>query len=230
MAELEKPMFGNIKGKFGKAVFRQRNGINYIAQLPSSYTVPSTEAHQNRTSKFRISSKIASVINSVSTLKALWKINTPSNLSTYNYLISVNFNAVNNDQTVGLIKIAPESKIGVRLNSVTLASDKLTVDLHPLTGQSLIDTGIEKKVKLISLIFLSNPSSNEVSGFEVIPLISASKTFDLDTSLSFDLLISTSDESKIALYQNKSVHSSLITFTIDDNVVHNSNTFSHTIV
>jgi len=227
MAKLEKPMFGNIKGKFGKAVFRQRNGINYIAQRPSSYTVPSTEAHQNRTAKFRISSKIASVINSITLLKDKWKVITPVNLSPYNYLISLNYNSINNDQTAGLIKIAPDSAVGVRLNSVLLAPAKLTVNLHPLTEHSLIDTDIEKKVKLISLIYLSNPLGSENAGFDVIPLISTSKSFDLDTNLSFDLLISTSDELKLALYLNKSVHSSIFTFTNEDAVVNNSSTFSH---
>ncbi|MEW6654571.1 MAG: hypothetical protein AB1394_14055 [Bacteroidota bacterium] len=230
MAKLEKPMFGNIKGKFGKAVFRQRNGINYIAQRPSSYTSPSTEAHQNRIAKFRISSKIASVINSVPLLKIRWKSATPDNLSSYNYLISLNYNVVNNDQTVGLIKIAPASAVGIRLNSVELAADNLTVNLHPLTEKSMIDPLIAKKVKLISLLYLSNPSNSDNAGFEVIPLISELKTFDLETAISFDMFISTSDELKIALYQNKSVHSSLFTFTNDDEIVSNSSTFSYTLV
>ncbi|KAF0147040.1 MAG: hypothetical protein FD143_3125 [Ignavibacteria bacterium] len=230
MAELEKPMFGNIKGKFGKAVFRQRNGINYIAQRPSSYTVPATEAYQHRTTKFRISSKIAAVINSIPTLKSLWKLCTPENLSAYNYLISVNYNALNNDQTVGRIKIAPDSKVGVRLDSVELTTDKLTVNLHPLTEHSLIDTSLEKKVKLIALLVLSKPVDNNTADFEVLELVSPTKTFELNTALSFDLFISTSDELKIALYQNKSIHSSLFTFTNDDNVVNNSSTFSHTLV
>ncbi len=230
MAELEKPMFGNIKGKFGKAVFRQRNGINYIAQRPSSYTAPSTEAHQNRIAKFRISSKIASVINSDPLLKARWKPVTPENLSPYNYLISLNYNAVNTDQTVGLIKIAPDSVVGIRLNSVELTADKLTVNIHPLTEKSMVDPLLAKKVKLFSLLYLNNPPDSDNSGFEVIPLISTQKTFDLDTAISFDMFISTSDESKIALYQNKSVHSSLFTFTNEDEIINNSSTFSYTLV
>lgn len=230
MANLEKPMFGNIKGKFGKAVFRQRNGLNYIAQRPSSYSIPGTESYLIRTAKFRICAKISSALNSVSLLKELWKEETPEKLSTYNYLISVNYGAVNNDLSLGLIKIAPDSAVGVRLDTVALTSDKLTVNLLPLTEKSLINPSVEKKVKLASLLYLSSPLNSEDSGFEVITFISASKAFDLASPLTFDLFISTSDELKIGLYRNKSVHSSLITFAEDDTAVNNSSTFSHTVV
>ena len=78
MAELNKHLFGKLKGKFGNAVFRQRNGKNYISQRPSSYTPPNDENFFNRTNKFRIASKIASIINSNEILKAIWINNIPN--------------------------------------------------------------------------------------------------------------------------------------------------------
>ena len=230
MAELDKHMFGNIKGKFGKAVFRQRNGVNYIAQRPSSYTAPGGEEYQKRTGKFKITSKIASVINSVPLLKEIWSLNTPKNLSVYNYLISKNYPAINDDRTTGLLKITPDSKIGVRLNTVQLTTDKLTVNLFPLTESSLIDPVVEKKVQIISILCLSSPLDPALPGFEVVPFISSAKVFDLDTAVAFEILISTANESLIALYQNKSIHSTLITYSENDTLINYSSTFSYTLV
>ena len=230
MAELNKQMFGNLKGKFGKAVFRQRNGKNYIAQRPDSYTTPSTEAFQKRTNKFRLTSKIAAVINSVPVLKEIWLDTTPNDLSPYNYLISVNYQAVNGDTISGLLKIVPESKVGVRLDTMTLTADKLSIKLLPLTAASLIDPALEKKVQSVSIIFLSNPLSEDVEKFEVIPLLSSSKIFDLENALTFDCNISTALEEKIAKYGNKNIYTTLITYNENDAVVNYSGTFSFVIV
>ena len=229
MAELDKQMFGNIKGKFGKAVFRQRHGKNYIAQKPSSYTAPMSEEFLKRTGKFKLSSKIAAAVNSVSVLKEIWRLNTPKGLSTYNYLISKNYTAVNGDSVSGILQIVPESKVGVRLNTLTLEADKLNLALLPLTSASLIDPNVEKKAQLVSLIFLSNPNSEDVAKFEVIPVLSLQTGVNLETALSFEIDFPTAVAEKIAKYQNKNIYSTLITFDENGKTVNYAGTFSYNV-
>ena len=230
MAELNKQMFGNLKGKFGKAVFRQRNGKNYIAQRPESYTTPSTEEFQKRTSKFRVASKIASVINSVPVLKKICLDASPNEMSPYNYLISVNYPAVGENIVTGLLKIVADSNVGVTLDTMALTSDKLNIKLLPLTDGSLIDPTVEKKVRAASIVFLSNPLSEDVEKFEVIPLLSSATNFDLENPLTFDIVISTAVKEKIAKYQNKNIYSTLITYGDNDAVINYSGTFSFNVV
>jgi hypothetical protein len=225
MAKLNKIMFGKVNGKFGEAVFHQRNGINYISQTPAAYTTPSTEAFQQRTNKFRIASRVAKLINSFPLLKETWFQNTPKGQSTYNYLISKNYTAVNGTNVTDLLMIVPESKVGVRLNNSTVSTDKLTISLKPLTESAMVDITVEKKIKLCSLIFLSAPQNENSPQFDAIIVFSSMMAFDLQTGLTFEIPFSTSDEKKIAQYQTKSVHSTIITYSDDDVPVNYSSTF-----
>jgi hypothetical protein len=228
MAELNKHLFGKLKGKFGNAVFRQRNGKNYISQRPSSYTPPNDENFFNRTNKFRIASKIASVINSNEILKAIWINNIPKNSNLYNYLISKNYPAIDNNSINGLIQIAPDSKVAIRVDSVTFNQDSIIITLSPLTESSMINPTIEKKVKLISLLFLSSDSNSR--NFDIIQLESTEINFDLYNPIIITQMLSTMDENKIFIYQNKSLHSCLITFDDNNNLVNYSNTFSYNLL
>jgi hypothetical protein len=225
MAELNKHLFGKLKGKFGNAVFRQRNGKNYISQRPSSYTPPNDENFFNRTNKFRIASKIASIINSNEILKAIWINNIPKSSNLYNYLISKNYQAIENNSINGLLQISPDSNVAVRLDTVNLNADSITITLLPLTESSMINTTIEKKVKLISLLFLS--SGNNSRNFDIVQLESTEVNFDLNNPIIITQKLSTMDEDKILLYQNKSLHSCLITFDDENNLINYSNTFSY---
>lgn len=230
MAELKKPMFGNIKGTFGKAVFRQRYGSNYIVQKPSSYTPPNTEDFFTRTNKFKIASMIAKTIISIPNLKEIWKNITPKNQNPYNLLISKNYFANDGNTTSNSIMIVPKSKVGVQLDTINLTADNLNIKLLPLTEASLINPLVEKKIQLISLIFLSNPINTDAPKFDLILLRSATSIFDLITPIVVDMMISTSDKDKIAKYQTKIVHSTLITYDENDNVVNYSNTFSSAVI
>ncbi|MCX8167238.1 MAG: hypothetical protein N3E37_05315 [Candidatus Micrarchaeota archaeon] len=225
MAELKKPLFGNIKGSFGNAVFRQRNGKNILVQKPASYTLPETEDYQVRTTKFRMSAKISSVINSVDTLKQIWNDVKPKNQSLYNHLISLAYPYVTVDSVNSSLKIVPDSKVGVRLNNVNLLQDKLTVNLLPLTVASMIDPVKEKNGELISLITLVNPIGNELPDLDVVAVKSNLVPINLDSALSFEFIISTTNQMKLSSYQNKSLFSSLITYDENFDMVHYSNTF-----
>lgn len=71
MAQLKNKYFGELKGKLGDVVFRQRGKTNYITQQPSKYNRSQNHEHQNRINTFRFSIKLASVVNSISDLKEI---------------------------------------------------------------------------------------------------------------------------------------------------------------
>lgn len=225
MAELNKTMFGNVKGKFGKAVFKQRNGLNYISQKPSSFTVPTDEGYIKRTNKFKIAAKISSLVNSNSFLKEKWLEKAPKGLSTYNLLISKNYSAVIDPSVSDMLVITPESKIGVRQNSLLFTEDKLTVTLKPLTVNSMIDTEIEKKIQLITLIYFYEPVNGTPDSFDAILVSSPLQSFDLETQLTFEIPLSTNEQKKLVSYNSKSTHSAIITYDVNENPVNCSTTF-----
>ncbi|MEW6195134.1 MAG: hypothetical protein AB1521_08270 [Bacteroidota bacterium] len=230
MAELKKPLFGNIKGTFGNAVFRQRYGKNYLAQKPSSYTPPDTQDFQIRTTKFKMASKISSTINADSSLKEIWNSIKPKNQNLYNYLISASYPFLTDDSVSPSLKIVPDSNIGVRLDNITVAQDKLTIKLLPLTIASLIDSNVEKNARLISLITFGNPVNNDVPKFDVVSITSNLLSINLDDPLTFDFILSTTNQIKVSAYQDKSLFSALLTYDVNNNMINHSNTFYSNLV
>lgn len=229
MAELNKKLFGSIKGKFGDAVFRHRNGKNYIAQKPKKYTLPDNESFRNRTTKFKLLSIVSSSINSVTTLKEIWKLSTPKELSVYNYLISKNYQAVDNGTIGSLFKIVPDGGFGARLNTLAMDQSSLTINLFPLTSASGIDVTLEKKVQSISLVALSEPTDINLNPVEILILISSPKTVDLENNLEFITMLSTADSDLLSFYNKKQIFSTLITYDENDILVQFAKTFSFVI-
>lgn len=227
MAELKRQQFGNIKGTFGNAVFRQRKGKNYIAQKPINFTPPNTDEYFKRISKFKLATKISSVIHSDSHLREIWADVVPknSNVNVYNYLISVVYSFINGDSVNNNLKIVPDSKIGVRLNSVNIEQDKLVINLYPLTEASLIDTSTEKNSRVSSLIYFSNPVNSDFPAYECVNASSNMLNINLTDSLSFETMLSTTNQSIFNSYQDKKIFSALLTYDERNILVNHSSTF-----
>jgi hypothetical protein len=225
MAELFKNMFGDLKGKFGKAVFRNLNATNYVAQKASKYTPPSSESYAKMRNTFKIVSRIAKAINSSPVLKQFWTACIPKGLTPYNYLISKNYPAIENSIPNSLLMIVPESGEGVRLNSCSVTSDKLTLLLEPLTELSGMDTSKEKKVRLFSLLCLYAPLNSNSPSFDVILFSSSLQDFDLVTALRFEVPLSTNEANKLALYGENKLFSTIVTYSETLAVVNHTSTF-----
>ncbi len=227
MAELKRQQFGNIKGTFGNAVFRQRKGKNYIAQKPVNFTPPNTDEYIMRISKFKLATKISSVINSDSHLRDIWADVVPknSNVNVYNYLISVVYPFINGNSINNNLKIVPDSKVGVRLNSVNTEEGKMIINLHPLTEASLIDTNTEKNARISSVIFFSNPVNSDMPIYECINVSSNMVNINLTDALSFESMFSTANQSIFNSYQDKKIFSTLLTYDERNILVNHSSTF-----
>jgi len=226
MAEIKNKLFGELSGTFGDIVYRQRNGKNYTSRRPKSYTLPDNEEFLVRSKKFKLSAKIASIINSIEELKNIWNAVKPTSISVYNYLISKNYEAVGSESITGNLQITPDSKVGVRFGSVSKESNRLIVTLQALTEAALIDVTIEKKIKLICLLFMNNPNSSSFPSYAATSIMSVPQSFNLTDSVVFDIMIPTSVDEKFNLYQSRTVYSAIVTFDENDNLVNYSDTFS----
>lgn len=226
MAELKKQYFGNLKGSFGKAVFRQRYGKNYISQKPSNYTPPLTDNYTMRITKFKVTSLISKTIYSNNELRSIWKnITSTKNFNTYNYLMSVIYPYVDGNSVNDNLKIVPNSNVGVRVDSITAQSDVININLLPLTEASLINPNIEKYARITSLIYLSNPVNTDVPQYDAVTISSNMLNINLNDSLSFDTLISTTNQLKLSNYQDKKLFSTLLTYDENNSLINYSSTF-----
>lgn len=225
MAELKKQFFGNLKGSFGKAVFRQRYGKNYISQKPSNYNPPLTDEYIMRITKFKVTTIISKAIYSDYDLRSIWKNVPLKNLNIYNYLMSVIYPYVDGNSVKNSLIIVPDSNVGVRVDSITAQSDKISINLLPLTEASLINTDVEKYAKVSSLIYFSNPVNTEIPQYDVVTISSNTININLTDALRFETLISTTNQLKFSNYQDKKLFSTLLTYDESNRLINYSNTF-----
>ena len=227
MATLNKQLFGNIKGTFGTAVFRQRKGNNYIAQRPASYNPPNDEAYLLRIEKFRLASKISSTIVANPELKNIWQTVVPKNQNVYNYLIAKVYPFLDLAAVKPAFSIVPSSGVGITIDSATWANDKLTISLQALTEASKIDANYEKKALIHSLLFLSSPTSENLPAYDVINILSNTVNINLVDPLSFEFSFSTSLQNILSGYTKKSVFASMLTYDDENSLVNYSSTIYH---
>lgn len=225
MAEIKKKYFGEIKGKFGDAVFRQRGDKNFISQK-AKYTKPDTEEFRNRTDTFKLSGKLASSINSNKYLKSIWQNKFGKNSAVYPNLISVNYSAFSGFEVIGNPALVPDNGIGVKVDTVAIDDDDLTMKLKPLTASSTIDTEIEKKIFSIVFLFVSDPINTASAPVQILSLNSAKQLFNLDDPITFVNPISTADNDIIKGYSNLSLYCTVITLDDRDNIVNYAKTFN----
>lgn len=124
MAEINKKFFGDLKGKFGDAVFRTRGSKNFVARK-GKFRKPDTDEFRNRTDTFKLSAKLASLINSEKYLKIIWQNKLGKGILVYPNLISINYSAFSGASITGIPLLVPENGIGVKVDTVSIDNDNL---------------------------------------------------------------------------------------------------------
>lgn len=225
MAEIKKKYFGEIKGKFGDAVFRQRGDKNYISQK-AKYRKPDTEEFRTRTDTFKMSSKLASLINSNIYLKQIWQSKLGRNTPVYPNLISLNYSVFTGTSVNGIPSLVPDNGIGVKVDTLQIDDDELTLKLKPLTAASTIDIETEKKILSVAFSFVSNPTNLGSAPVQILTFNSAKLTFNLEDAVTLIHPVSTADNDIIKSYQDLAFYFTLITLDEHDKIVHYAKTFS----
>lgn len=225
MAELNKKYFGNLTGKFGDVVFRQRGSKNYVAQKPKSYSPPQTPEFLERTGKFKLSIRLASVINSIAELKVIWTPLVTGKL-VFHHLVSLNYQAIETAGVNNQVKVSPDTGFGARLESAVPGGSSLTVNMHPLTVESGIDLSVEKEIQLAAAAVFADPNVEGLVPVHIFPLLSARTVFNLTDPLTFVVNFSTADADLTGSYNSKKFFCTLITFDAQYNPVKAAKTFS----
>jgi len=224
MAILNKQLFGNIKGTFGNAVFRQRKGNNYISQRPASYSPPNDEAYLLRIEKFKLASRISSTIIANPELKTIWQSVVAKDQNVYNYLIAKVYPFLDNVAIKSSFSIVPTSVVGIKLDTAVWSANQLTVNLLPLTTASGIDINYEKTSAFNAILFLSSPIDTGQAAYEVINISSNRINLNLENPLSFEFSFFTNIQNLITGYQKQSVFASLLTYNEENQVANYSST------
>jgi len=226
MAQLKKKYFGNLSGRFGDAVFRQIGDKNYIAQRPAKYKVPETQEFRDRITRFGLSAKLAKSIYGTPDLQTFWKREYPEENRLFNFILKANYPFINPDGISSNPMITPdENGFGVRLNSHSISDSSVRADIAPLGSSSGIDTTVETRIRLISIILLADPLDVNYPGFHLFTLQSEEQILSLDDPMLFDMQLSSNQAEKVGRYQQIKALFSLITSDNNGNLFRYSSTF-----
>ena len=226
MATFNKQILGKVQGALGEVTFRQRNGKTYLSTRPGSFIPGSDENSVARREKFSLSIKLASAINSVPLLKSIWDKNTPADVTTFNHIMRTNYAMIGSGDLSGLVKLIPSMGFNVANPVVTLGPLSVKVNLDAIGNSAGIDITSETAIKLISVLYLSNPSDSSLSKNEFVKFVSASKPIDLASALEFNIALSDVESQMYSIYQNRKSFFAVVTLDAAGNAVHYSNTFA----
>lgn len=229
MAELEKKIFGSLKGSLGDVVFRSRNEKNYIAQRPKSYTLPDNEGFRQRTGKFKLNVKLASAIYSFYPIKKIWADAATNGKSAFTHLVRINYPFVEENDISNMINMTPRSSFGVSLNNLTMDNTALTIELAPFSEASNVDTSVEKQIQILAVVFLKQPIHSTLPEYDFLKITSAKMNIDTVNPIVFNIPLLTADSDIAANYTSKKVIFTVITYNEADSVVQFSSTVNYAV-
>jgi hypothetical protein len=222
MANLKKKILGQVSGALGDLVFRERNGSNIIAVRPSSFSTPTDPASVERRGKFTMAAKLAGAINDSSGLKSLWENAAPSDLSYFNYFVKRNYIYVTSETPGNVIELVPSGGFPFASTNVDPAATQFDLTISALGTNNGIDTGVEVNIQTLSVLFLSNPSGENVPPYTFFTLSSGLQPLSLTDPISFISPLSGSQTLIYNQYINAKVYFALVTLDAAGKIIHYS--------
>lgn len=218
MATLKKKLFGNVSGAFGDAVFRQVGDKNYIAQRPAEYKIPDTQDYKDRTTKFGLSVKLAKSIYRLPELKALWEREFPNETRLFNFIVRKNYPFISPEGISSTPDLLPdENSFSVNVSTALVSESSINVEIAPLNNTGKIDTNIDKRIKLFSVLLLADPVEQGLPEFNFILMQSEDIVLTVSDPVIFNIVPSQTNSDRILSYAQRKTFFVLI--TLDDNGV-----------
>lgn len=225
MAQLKNKYFGELRGKLGDVVFRQKGSKNYISQSQRKYTSPNSPEYFNRLETFRLSTKFSSAIYSIIDLRTIWFDKKPSNISLYNHIVATVYRAMKSNDTFNLIKITPEKSFAIRSNTIRLNENQFEIDVEPLGDNSGINTSVETKARVVNVVWLYESNITNISQNEFLGFATDYKDLNIHKNTTYGINFSSNITEIVKLYNKGRVYSSLITYSNEMNIINYSNTY-----
>ena len=226
MATLRKKFFGNLSGAFGDAVFRQVGDKNYIAQRPAEYKAPDTQDYKDRTTKFGLSVKLAKSIYRIPELKTLWGNEYPTESRLFNLIVRKNYPYIIPDGVSSTPNLLPdENSFSVTVNSLSFSESGINVEVAALSNTGIISSGIDTKIRLVSVILLASPVDQAMPGFNFITMQSDDVVLSLPDPVTFSIVPTQTITDRILDYEQRKAFFVLVTLNDNNDPINYSSTF-----
>lgn len=225
MAQLKNKYFGELKGKLGDVVFRQKGNRNFISQTKRKYSSPNNPDYFNRLETFRLSTKFASAIHSIIDLRKIWFDKKTTDVALFNHIVSRVYPAIKSIDTFNLVKITPEKSFAIRSNTIRLNETQFEIDIEPLGDNSGINTSVETKARVVNVVWLYENNLTNIPQNEFISFVTDYKDLNIHKNTIYSINFSSNITEILKLYNKGRVYSSLITYSNEMNIINYSNTY-----
>ena len=222
MAELRKAVLGVVSGAIGDIVFRERDGLNYLATRPSSFIPGTDPASVARRGRFSMAAKTSVAINRIPELKALWDTVTPSGKSPFNFIFHSNYAFVSATDVTDLLKIVPDNGFGISLTGNTVSNMSVQAIVSPIGTKAGINIAVETQWMMACVEFLSNPLDESVAPYSILSLVSTTLPMSLTDPLTFNADLTSQQSLVFDKYQDHKVFIAILSLDATGNPVHYS--------
>ncbi len=225
MAKMKKQVLGKVSGAIGDILFRTMNGKNYVGTRPDSFMPGNDPESIARRQRFALVTRFVRPLNYIYQLKSIWKKVTPAGISTYNYMVRLNYRSVLPDTITDTVKLVPDIGFEVDIDEIILTETLLQVKLNSIQQNAGINPETEKFIKLAGVLYLSNPVNPHSPVNSFIRLISNDQDLDLENPVDFEINFINQTSQVIAEYQDRKAFITLLTLDTSKHPVNYSNTF-----
>lgn len=215
MAKLNNKILGKVSGSLGDITFRQKKGINYLASRPAVFTTPKDINSVTRRKRFSISVKLASLLNSIPEIRLIWRDQISAGSTLFNFLVKTNYINLEGDSIGANTLITPVTGFTANFETKTLLPNGLNLVMQPISSNSGIDLNVEKKIKLISVLILSQSSIASLNDPFLLNINSEPVNLVLDVNITFSIQFSSQATEIYNKYNNHNLLFAVV--TLDDN-------------
>lgn len=227
MGFLKKSVLGKPSGAVGDILFRYKDGKTIIGTRPVSFMPGTDAASVNRRSRFGITGKFASAVNSLPSFKSLWDNVTPNNISPFNGIFKASYPFVTPTDVSASAGIVPILYgFDVTTTDVTVDETEISVSIDPIGTNAEIDTNIEKYIQLGAVIKCSDGTMDTLPNLMFIPLKSANVVLNLANPLTFSITLSDQDSDLYSMYDTHLTYMALVTLDEYGKAYHYSSGFT----
>ena len=227
MGFLKKSVLGKPSGAVGDILFRYKDGKTIIGTRPVSFMPGTDTASVNRRSRFAITGKFSSAVNSLPSFKSLWDNVTPNNISPFNGIFKASYPFVTPTDVSASAAIVPILYgFDVTTTDVTVDETEVSVSIDPIGTNAEIDTNVEKFIQLGTVIKCSDGTMDTLPALLFIPLKSANVVLNLANPLTFSITLSDQDSDLYSMYDTHLSYLALVTLDENGKAVHYSSGFT----